>query len=78
VVGRTGFCIHPWDTVQDIPKVGGTKDVNLDKIRQLAPTHVVLNIDENEKPTADALAEFVPHVVVTHPLRPRDNLGWRA
>jgi hypothetical protein len=38
VVGRTGFCIHPWDTVQDIPKVGGTKDVNLDKIRQLAPT----------------------------------------
>ncbi|WP_373990949.1 helical backbone metal receptor [Duganella sp. BuS-21] len=74
VVGRTGFCIHPWDTVQEIPKVGGTKDVNLEKIRKLAPTHVVLNIDENEKPTADALAEFVPNVVVTHPLRPRDNL----
>ncbi|MHA4870117.1 helical backbone metal receptor [Duganella sp. PWIR1] len=74
VVGRTGFCIHPWDTVQGIPKVGGTKDVNLEKIRKLAPTHVVLNIDENEKPTADALAEFVPNIVVTHPLRPRDNL----
>lgn len=75
VVGRTGFCIHPWDTVQAIPKVGGTKDVNLEKIRKLAPTHVVLNIDENEKPTADALAEFVPNIVVTHPLRPRDNLA---
>ena len=75
IVGRTGFCIHPWDTVQPIPKVGGTKDVNLDKIRQLAPTHVVMNIDENEKPTADALAEFVPHIVVTHPLRPYDNLA---
>ena len=74
VVGRTGFCIHPWDVVQAIPKVGGTKDVNLDKIRKLAPTHVVLNIDENEKPTADALAEFVPNIVVTHPMRPRDNL----
>ena len=74
VVGRTGFCIHPWEAVQAIPKVGGTKDVNLDKIRKLAPTHVVLNIDENEKPTADALAEFVPNIVVTHPLRPRDNL----
>ncbi|MYM65559.1 ABC transporter substrate-binding protein [Pseudoduganella sp. FT55W] len=74
VVGRTGFCIHPWDVVQTIPKVGGTKDVNLEKIRALAPTHVVLNIDENEKPTADALAEFVPNLVVTHPLRPRDNL----
>jgi ABC-type Fe3+-hydroxamate transport system substrate-binding protein len=74
LVGRTGFCIHPRDTVAAIPKVGGTKDVNIDKIRKLAPTHVVVNIDENEKPTVDRLAEFVPHVVVTHPNAPRDNL----
>jgi len=75
LVGRTGFCIHPKALVADIPKVGGTKDVNLDKIRALAPTHVVVNIDENEKPTVDALAAFVPHVVVTHPLAPEDNLA---
>jgi ABC-type Fe3+-hydroxamate transport system substrate-binding protein len=75
LVGRTGFCIHPAETVRAIAKVGGTKDVNLEKIRKLAPTHVIVNIDENEKPTADALAEFVPHVVVTHPLAPRDNLA---
>ena len=75
VVGRTGFCIHPAATVAGIPKVGGTKDVNIDKIRKLAPTHLVVNIDENEKPTVDALAEFIPHIVVTHPLRPRDNLA---
>jgi ABC-type Fe3+-hydroxamate transport system substrate-binding protein len=75
LVGRTGFCIHPRDVVSNIPKVGGTKDVNVDKIRRLAPTHVVVNIDENEKPTVDKLAEFVPHVVVTHPNAPRDNLA---
>ena len=74
LVGRTGFCIHPRDVVAAIPKVGGTKDVNIEKIRRLAPTHVVVNIDENEKPTVDKLAEFVPHVVVTHPNTPRDNL----
>jgi ABC-type Fe3+-hydroxamate transport system substrate-binding protein len=74
MVGRTGFCIHPADTVRDIPKVGGTKDVNVEKIRRLAPTHLVVNIDENEKPTVDALAQWVPHVIVTHPLAPRDNL----
>jgi hypothetical protein len=74
LVGRTGFCIHPRDVVENIPKVGGTKDVNIGKIRRLAPTHVVVNIDENEKPTVDLLAEFVPHVVVTHPNTPRDNL----
>jgi ABC-type Fe3+-hydroxamate transport system substrate-binding protein len=75
LAGRTGFCIHPAGAVAAIPKVGGTKDVNIEKIRRLAPTHLVVNIDENEKPTVEALAEFVPHVVVTHPLAPRDNLA---
>jgi ABC-type Fe3+-hydroxamate transport system substrate-binding protein len=75
LVGRTGFCIHPEEVVRTIPKVGGTKDVNIEKIRKLAPTHVVVNIDENEKPTIDKLAEFVPHIVVTHPNAPRDNVG---
>ena len=75
LAGRTGFCIHPRETVRGIPKVGGTKDVDLDKVRALAPTHVILNIDENRKETARALAEFVPSLVVTHPLAPLDNLA---
>jgi ABC-type Fe3+-hydroxamate transport system substrate-binding protein len=75
LIGRTGFCVHPADTVQSIAKVGGTKDVNLGKIRALAPTHLIVNIDENEKPTVDALAQFIPHVIVTHPQHPRDNLA---
>jgi ABC-type Fe3+-hydroxamate transport system substrate-binding protein len=74
VVGRTGFCIHPWETVRTIPKVGGTKDLKFDRIRELEPTHVVVNVDENRKEDAEALAEFIPNVVVTHPLEPRDNL----
>lgn len=75
LVGRTGFCIHPWETVRTIPKVGGTKDVDLDKVRALRPTHVVVNVDENTRETADALERFVEHVVVTHPLGPLDNLA---
>jgi len=75
LVGRTGFCIHPADIVRAIPKVGGTKDVNIEKIRKLAPTHLVINIDENEKPTVDTLAAFIPNVIVTHPLAPHDNPG---
>lgn len=74
LVGRTGFCIHPAQVVAAIPKVGGTKDVNIEKIRQLGATHLVVNIDENEKPTVDALAAFIPNVIVTHPLQPLDNL----
>jgi ABC-type Fe3+-hydroxamate transport system substrate-binding protein len=75
LVGRTGFCIHPWETVRTIPKLGGTKDVKLDRIRELAPTHAILNIDENRRELAEELAEFVPNIVVTHPLGPRDNLA---
>jgi len=75
LVGRTGFCIHPKHTLEPIPKIGGTKDVNIEKIRRLAPTHLVVNIDENEKPTVDELARFVPNVIVTHPVSPEDNLA---
>ena len=75
LVGRTGFCIHPWETVRQVPKVGGTKDVKLEKVRELAPTHVIVNVDENRREDAEALAEFVPEVVVTHPQGPLDNLA---
>jgi ABC-type Fe3+-hydroxamate transport system substrate-binding protein len=75
LVGRTGFCIHPREVVRGVPKVGGTKDVKIDRIRELAPTHVVVNIDENTKETVDELSRFVPSVIVTHPLAPEDNLG---
>jgi hypothetical protein len=75
LVARTGFCIHPAEAVKGVPKVGGTKDVNLVKLRALAPTHVVVNVDENRRETAEALRAFVPEVIVTHPSRPEDNLA---
>jgi ABC-type Fe3+-hydroxamate transport system substrate-binding protein len=75
LVGRTGYCIHPAAVVDGIAKVGGTKNVNLQKIRKLVPTHVVVNVDENQKSTVDALASFVPQVVVTHPQSAPDNLA---
>ncbi len=75
LVGRTGFCIHPVGVVERITKVGGTKAVNIDKIRALAPSHVLVNVDENNLPTVQSLRAFVPHVVVTHPQRPADNLA---
>lgn len=75
LVGRTGYCIHPKAALAAVPKVGGTKTVNLDKLRRLAPTHVIVNVDENTLETVQALREFVPQVVVTHPCAPHDNLA---
>jgi ABC-type Fe3+-hydroxamate transport system substrate-binding protein len=74
IVGRTGFCIHPRERVKRVPKVGGTKSIDVGRIKRLAPTHLIVNVDENPRTTVEALARFVPHVIVTHPLGPTDNL----
>ncbi len=75
VVGRTGFCIHPRSQVRRVPKVGGTKTVDVAKLRRIAPTHVVVNVDENPRPVVEEIARFVPGVVVTHPIEPEDNVA---
>lgn len=77
VVARTGFCIHP-RAARRVPKVGGTKDPDLAALRTLAPTHLVVNVDENRRETVDAARAFVPHVIVTHPAVPEDNLRLYA
>ena len=78
LVARSGFCIHPKSEVADVPKVGGTKDVRLDKLRRLAPTHVLVNVDENRRETVESIRAWgadPPEIVVTHPLDPVDNLA---
>ncbi len=72
VVARTGFCVHP-RAARQVPKVGGTKDPDLATLRALAPTHLVVNVDENRREDVEAARAFVPHVIVTHPDAPEDN-----
>jgi len=73
IVGRTAFCVHPADRVKGVKSVGGTKQVNWRKVAAAAPTHVVLNVDENPKEMADEMAARGILPVVTHPLSPADN-----
>lgn len=75
LVGCTEFCVHPSSVIEKITKVGGTKNVGMDVVRKLAPTHVIVNIDENKREVFDDLKGFVPHVVVTHPNAPNDNIA---
>jgi len=72
VVARTGFCIHPREA-RRVEKIGGTKDPDLARLRELRPTHLIVNIDENRREVVDAARAFVPHVIVTHPNDPSDN-----
>lgn len=47
LVGRTRFCIHPKDKVDNIPIMGGTKNPRLDKIRKANPDYIIANKEEN-------------------------------
>jgi ABC-type Fe3+-hydroxamate transport system substrate-binding protein len=78
LVGRTGFCVHPRETLRRVAKIGGTKDVRLDRVRELAPTHLIADIDENRREAVEAMMQFVPHVVVVHPQTVDDNLALYA
>lgn len=73
LVARTRFCIHPAERLQHVPAIGGTKKANLAKLKALAPTHVILNVEENTREMEAAIREFAPHVIVTYPKRPEDN-----
>ena len=64
VIGRTKFCIHPAEEVQSIPKIGGTKNVNVAAVLDLNPDLILANKEENTKADVEAL-QSEAHVHVT-------------
>lgn len=60
VVGITKFCIHPETWFRSKPRVGGTKKVDLAKIRALKPDLIIGNKEENRKEDIEALATEFP------------------
>jgi ABC-type Fe3+-hydroxamate transport system substrate-binding protein len=58
LIGRTRFCIHPKDEVEDIDIVGGTKNPNLEKIIELKPDFILANKEENRKEDIEMLQAY--------------------
>lgn len=57
VIGRTKFCIHPSEKVKNIEIIGGTKNLNIEKIRSLQPDLILANKEENIKEQVEILME---------------------
>lgn len=55
IVGITKFCIHPKDKYKSKTKVGGTKKLDLAKIRSLNPDLIIGNKEENEQTQMEEL-----------------------
>lgn len=60
IVGITKFCIHPEDVFKEKTKIGGTKNLNIEKILSLNPDIVIANKEENDKSQIEELQKHVP------------------
>lgn len=72
IIGRTKFCIHPQDKVKNVTIIGGTKNINIDKIKALQPDLILANKEENIKEQVEALMDEFK-VIVTNVETIEDN-----
>jgi ABC-type Fe3+-hydroxamate transport system substrate-binding protein len=60
VVGITKFCIHPNDWFRNKARIGGTKNVDFDRLAALKPDLIIANKEENAKADIDQLMQDYP------------------
>lgn len=60
VCGITRFCIHPEEWFRTKIRVGGTKQVKMELIRELQPDLIIANKEENVKEQIEALEKDWP------------------
>lgn len=83
VSGRTRFCIHPKEKVEQVPIVGGTKNPRLDRIREIKPDLIIANREENRKEDIEELKrDFDVHVTeistMNEALFSIHDIGWKC
>lgn len=60
VVGITKFCVHPKQWRSEKTIIGGTKQQDLEKVRELNPTLIIASKEENEKHYVEMLSDICP------------------
>lgn len=73
VVGVTDYCVLPVEAQQK-PKLGGTKNPNLDQIQAALPDLIIANQEENRKEDVEALRAAGLNVWVTFPCTVQEAL----
>lgn len=54
IIGITKFCVHPSHLIKNKTIVGGTKNINIHKIKSLQPDIILCNKEENTKEIVEA------------------------
>ena len=60
LVGCTKFCVHPKHLRDSAVMIGGTKKVNIERIKSLSPDLIFANKEENVQDDVEALRDVAP------------------
>lgn len=60
VIGITKFCVHPKQWHQTKTRVGGTKNIDLEKVKSLKPDLIIANKEENIQQQIEELKNTAP------------------
>jgi ABC-type Fe3+-hydroxamate transport system substrate-binding protein len=60
ILGVTKFCVHPKHLRLSKKVIGGTKQINLEKIKALQPDIILCNKEENTKAIIESLKDIAP------------------
>lgn len=60
VVGITKFCIHPEEWFKNKTRIGGTKNIDIQKISELKPDFIIGNKEENTLSDIEQLEQIAP------------------
>lgn len=60
VVGITKFCVHPEKWFRNKTRIGGTKNLNIEKIKALKPDLIIANKEENTEAEIKTLQQLSP------------------
>lgn len=74
VIGITKFCIHPNKWFKSKTRIGGTKKLDINKIKNLQPDLIIANKEENVKEEVEELA-LICDVLLTDVNNLDDALG---
>lgn len=64
IVGRTKYCIFPKGTVDQVPIIGGTKEVNFEKVKEMQPDLIFAEKEENTEDIVLELEKIAPVFVL--------------
>lgn len=64
VAGVTAYCIHPQGKLDNVPRVGGTKNPDIHKIASLSPDIIIADKNENRKEKVEKLMKIAPVFVI--------------